>query len=109
MRRLLRDIAAGRESAGDTTTLEDISVLAKLREQEEETARRLQAEILAHQQVKDRLSYETLHDPLTGLPNRALLVDRLVTTRPPGPTWLMLPAVSPTPGGSRSRRSRGPV
>ena len=35
MRRLLRDIAAGRESAGDTTTLEDISVLAKLREQEE--------------------------------------------------------------------------
>lgn len=35
MRRLLRDIAAGRESAGDTTTLEDISVLAKLREQDE--------------------------------------------------------------------------
>jgi acetyl-CoA synthetase len=35
MRRLLRDIAAGRESVGDTTTLEDISVLAKLREQEE--------------------------------------------------------------------------
>jgi acetyl-CoA synthetase len=35
MRRLLRDIAAGRESAGDTSTLEDLSVLAKLREQEE--------------------------------------------------------------------------
>jgi len=35
MRRLLRDIAAGRESAGDTTTLEDFSVLAKLRESEE--------------------------------------------------------------------------
>jgi acetyl-CoA synthetase len=34
MRRLLRDIAAGRESAGDTTTLEDYSVLAKLREEE---------------------------------------------------------------------------
>jgi len=33
MRRLLRDIAAGRESAGDTTTLEDYSVLAKLREE----------------------------------------------------------------------------
>lgn len=31
MRRLLRDIAAGRESTGDTTTLEDLSVLAKLR------------------------------------------------------------------------------
>ena len=35
MRRLLRDIAAGRESAGDTTTLEDFSVLAKLRQDDE--------------------------------------------------------------------------
>jgi acetyl-CoA synthetase len=35
MRRLLRDIAAGKESVGDTTTLEDYNVLAKLREQEE--------------------------------------------------------------------------
>jgi len=32
MRRLLRDIASGQETAGDTTTLEDYSVLAKLRE-----------------------------------------------------------------------------
>ena len=31
MRRLLRDIAAGREVVGDTTTLEDLSVLASLR------------------------------------------------------------------------------
>src|SRR5579884_684162 len=35
MRRLLRDIAAGRQSTGDTTTLEDYTVLAKLREEEE--------------------------------------------------------------------------
>jgi acetyl-CoA synthetase len=35
MRRLLRDIAAGRETVGDTTTLEDYSVLARLREDEE--------------------------------------------------------------------------
>ncbi|MCZ6821689.1 MAG: acetate--CoA ligase [Deltaproteobacteria bacterium] len=35
MRRLLRDIAAGRGSVGDTTTLEDYSILAKLREAEE--------------------------------------------------------------------------
>jgi len=35
MRRLLRDIAAGKESVGDTTTLEDLSVLARLREDEE--------------------------------------------------------------------------
>jgi acetyl-CoA synthetase len=35
MRRLLRDIASGKETLGDTTTLEDLSVLAKLREDEE--------------------------------------------------------------------------
>jgi acetyl-CoA synthetase len=35
MRRLLRDIAAGREKVGDTTTLEDYSILAKLRAGEE--------------------------------------------------------------------------
>jgi acetyl-CoA synthetase len=35
MRRLLRDIAAGKATVGDTTTLEDYSVLAKLREAEE--------------------------------------------------------------------------
>jgi acetyl-CoA synthetase len=35
MRRLLRDIAAGKQTTGDTTTLEDFSILAKLREDEE--------------------------------------------------------------------------
>jgi acetyl-CoA synthetase len=35
MRRLLRDIASGRQTTGDTTTLEDYSVMAKLREEEE--------------------------------------------------------------------------
>ncbi len=35
MRRLLRDIAAGKETIGDTTTLEDYHVLAKLREDDE--------------------------------------------------------------------------
>ena len=35
MRRLLRDIAAGRDNVGDTTTLEDFSILAKLRESDE--------------------------------------------------------------------------
>lgn len=35
MRRLLRDIAAGKASTQDTTTLEDYSVLAKLRDEEE--------------------------------------------------------------------------
>ena len=35
MRRLLRDLAAGKETVGDTTTLEDYSVLARLREGDE--------------------------------------------------------------------------
>ncbi|MCP4783960.1 MAG: acetate--CoA ligase [Fuerstiella sp.] len=35
MRRLLRDIAAGRESTQDTSTLEDYTVLAKLRAEDE--------------------------------------------------------------------------
>ena len=35
MRRLLRDIASGRETVGDTTTLEDYSVLARLRTSED--------------------------------------------------------------------------
>lgn len=35
MRRLLRDIASGKQTTGDTTTLEDYSILAKLREDEE--------------------------------------------------------------------------
>lgn len=34
MRRLLRDIASGKQTVGDTTTLEDMSVLEKLREEE---------------------------------------------------------------------------
>jgi acetyl-CoA synthetase len=35
MRRFLRDIAAGRETTGDTSTIEDFSVLAKLRQDED--------------------------------------------------------------------------
>jgi acetyl-CoA synthetase len=36
MRRLLRDIASGKEASGDTSTLEDFSVLAKLRDSDED-------------------------------------------------------------------------
>ncbi|MBM4356562.1 MAG: acetate--CoA ligase [Deltaproteobacteria bacterium] len=35
MRRLLKDVAAGKESTGDMSTLEDFSVLARLRSEEE--------------------------------------------------------------------------
>jgi acetyl-CoA synthetase len=36
MRRLLRDVASGQEVVGDTSTLEDFSVLARLRESDED-------------------------------------------------------------------------
>ena len=36
MRRLLRDIAAGVDSTGDTTTLEDLTVLARLRHKDQD-------------------------------------------------------------------------
>jgi acetyl-CoA synthetase len=35
MRRLLKEVAAGRETTGDTSTLEDLSVLASLRTDDE--------------------------------------------------------------------------
>ncbi len=35
MRRLLRDVASGKQTTGDTTTLEDFTVLASLRQEEE--------------------------------------------------------------------------
>ena len=38
MRRLLKEVAAGGEVKGDTTTLEDLSVIAKLKEKEQEEA-----------------------------------------------------------------------
>jgi acetyl-CoA synthetase len=38
MRRLLRDVASGQESGGDTSTLEDLSVLLRLRKAEEQKA-----------------------------------------------------------------------
>ena len=36
MRRLLRDIASGAEQIGDTTTLEDVSVLQSLQHYQDE-------------------------------------------------------------------------
>ena len=38
MRRFLRDIAAGVDTAGDTSTLEDLSVVMRLRRFEEQKA-----------------------------------------------------------------------
>src|ERR1017187_9420032 len=38
---------------------------------------KLAAMALEHRELTNRLSYQAQHDPLTGLPNRALLEDRL--------------------------------
>ncbi len=42
-----------------------------------EACTRLAAVAIEHQQLADKLVFQASHDPLTGLPNRALLEDRL--------------------------------
>lgn len=42
-----------------------------------QTNQKLQEEITKYQQAQEQLKYDALHDYLTGLPNRNLLIDRL--------------------------------
>lgn len=43
----------------------------------EHTNREMKIEILERRRMAERLSYDAMHDALTGLPNRALFLDRL--------------------------------
>lgn len=50
--------------------------------------RRLDAALEEQRRVEQELAFRANHDPLTGLPNRAWLIDRLADTTSPRPTAL---------------------
>ncbi|GEM_PF-3543944 len=47
---------------------------------------RLDAALSERLRIEQELAHRAYHDPLTGLPNRAWLIDRLHTSETPGPT-----------------------
>lgn len=66
------------ENARLSRNLED--AMQELRERSlelEHTNLEMKAEIIERQKIEERLSYDALHDALTGLPNRVLFMDHL--------------------------------
>jgi len=68
---------------------------ATLEQRVSERTRQLQNQMEAREQIEQQLKHETLHDFLTGLPNRAFLCDRLVRSlalqvRDPAKTFAVL-------------------
>ncbi len=68
-------LAAGRLGREVTPQPVEVGGPAELRQ----VAERMNAMIAARVSFEDKLSHDALHDPLTGLPNQALLLDRLAT------------------------------
>src|SRR5574340_323232 len=68
---LLRQLTTHSENAELTAEL--VSKAAQL----ENTNRYLAVEITERRRIEEKLSYDTLHDTMTGLPNRTLFLERL--------------------------------
>jgi diguanylate cyclase (GGDEF)-like protein len=75
---VVRQVFSLRENAALNISLSKaLDDLSEKSIQLEEINRHLQIEIQEHQKAKALLSYEAMHDGLTGLPNRSLLLDRM--------------------------------
>lgn len=75
---LLRYLLAAGERQRLEQALSDAGAQLRTRSADLERANQsLEQEIIERRSVEARLSYDVLHDGLTGLPNRALFIDRL--------------------------------
>lgn len=75
---ILRQAVSIRENSQLNQSLQLAMESLRCKSEELESANdRLSVEIREHRKARDLLSYEAMHDALTGLPNRALLIDRL--------------------------------
>ncbi len=71
-----------RKRAQDSLMLDNVKLEARVSERTRELAlanRDLTSQIIERERIEARLTHEAFHDTLTGLPNRALLLQRLGT------------------------------